>query len=293
MKFVLRDDDVNYFTQPIEIEAIYGKIWNKYPVSLCVVPFMMGRWDKWIKELYNTGNIKDVDKWEKDTTIYPIGDNKYLVSYLTDKIKKKISLCIHGIHHRNLKKPYLSSRPFIITPEFDTDVDLTASLRKAILYLEDVFKIKIKVFTPPNNRLSKSAYKALLDNNLSFVSGGIPQYKKKIFHAHTFRYLSHKLLNNRFLNKGRSYPYLYNYSNRFELDSYVSQTPYTTFDQLKETFNFVREKDGIYVLSTHYNGYGLPLSYDSSKTLNDIFIKFLNYTRNFNHIEYVTFDSLI
>jgi hypothetical protein len=39
MRFAIRDDDTNYFTQPEQLARVYGAVWEVCPVSLSVVPF--------------------------------------------------------------------------------------------------------------------------------------------------------------------------------------------------------------------------------------------------------------
>ena len=39
MKFAIRDDDVSFFTKPIELESLYKNLWEKnIPVSFAVIP---------------------------------------------------------------------------------------------------------------------------------------------------------------------------------------------------------------------------------------------------------------
>lgn len=52
VKRAIRDDDTNYFTQPEDLVKVYGKVWNKCPISLSVIPFQ-----KMYKKRSNTKKI--------------------------------------------------------------------------------------------------------------------------------------------------------------------------------------------------------------------------------------------
>ena len=48
MKFVIRDDDLNFFFDPIDIEKNFRDIWDICPISMSVIPFVKGDWKKQI-----------------------------------------------------------------------------------------------------------------------------------------------------------------------------------------------------------------------------------------------------
>jgi len=56
MKFAIRDDDVSFFTKPMELEKLYKDLWEKnIPVSFAVIPFAVksyycGDWEKFYQE---------------------------------------------------------------------------------------------------------------------------------------------------------------------------------------------------------------------------------------------------
>jgi len=51
MKFVIRDDDLNYFSEPKEIVEVYKKIFSfKILVGFSVIPFIKSTSDSWFGE---------------------------------------------------------------------------------------------------------------------------------------------------------------------------------------------------------------------------------------------------
>ena len=78
MKFAIRDDDINFWTNVEEIDTIYREIWAKgIKVSFAVIPFSV--------RSFNSG---DRNKFYQNKELMPIGKNKEIVEYLRNKIKK-------------------------------------------------------------------------------------------------------------------------------------------------------------------------------------------------------------
>ena len=143
MKFALRDDALNFFYSPEDIQKNYKDIWDICPVSMSVVPFIKGDWPNLVKENEIRGpGIMEPDLIESiinDNEIHPLDANNELVDFVKEKIiEKKIYLTIHGIHHRNEDPeiPQLTTN-FGIGAEFYTCRDLTEPLHEAILYIEN------------------------------------------------------------------------------------------------------------------------------------------------------------
>ena len=155
MKFIIRDDDVSYHFQPVQLSAWYEGIIEICPVSICIPPFIKGNFFDGIYRLdHNIKRGREV--WLADES-YKIGDNKELVEYLKNLIAKgKVSIGLHGIRHRNeeerSKTPMKGN--YITGAEFYTDIDYTDYLHEAKEYLENLFNIKVNYFSPPQNLVS-------------------------------------------------------------------------------------------------------------------------------------------
>src|SRR5678816_2085855 len=42
MRIAIRDDDTCYFTSPVDLEQVYGDVWQRIPICLATVPFTVG-----------------------------------------------------------------------------------------------------------------------------------------------------------------------------------------------------------------------------------------------------------
>ena len=120
MKFPIRDDDVNYFTTPMELIRNYETVWDVCPVSFSVVPF---------HACTKTGAIPE--KYWSGDRIFPIGENKELVQFLKEKIREgKVSIMLHGYSHKDNPDGY----------EFETGVELCNKIKQGKEYLESLWE---------------------------------------------------------------------------------------------------------------------------------------------------------
>jgi hypothetical protein len=275
MKFAIRDDDTNFFTTPEELENCYSDIWNVCPISLSIVPFVKGRWDIFITEYLKNYNIKSIVLQDKDR-IFPIGENNELITFLKKKIREnKISVNIHGIHHRR----------DIDGKEFFTKEDLTNELAKGIEYLENLFQIKIKTFVPPHNTISKEGYLAIIHNNLNLV-GSLSVRKRSTKYILT--YLKLKIFKLRYKH---SYPYILKFKDHSEV-RYYSLTPQVSYDMLKESFDFVYKMNGVFILSTHYWEFNSSQNYNENLKMKDVLNKFFKYVSTHNNVEFLSVNEI-
>jgi len=147
---VIRDDDTCYFTSQHKIERIYERVWERgFKVSLAVIPKVKTINDPLIPPRYR-GKMSE----------HPIYNNRELTDYLKEKVaKQKVDIVQHGYNHEKLHG----------TPEFcirDLS-EIKNRLKLGRKNLESSFSIKIKVFVPPWNRVSKQAWNALKQEGLA------------------------------------------------------------------------------------------------------------------------------
>lgn len=278
MKFAIRDDDTSYFTSPEELENCYSDIWDVCPISLSVIPFVKGRWDIAIKEYLETYRIKDITLQDKNK-IFPIGENDALVTFLQKKIREnRISINIHGIHHRG----------DINGKEFLTNKDLTDELAKGIKYLENLLKVKIKIFVPPHNIVSKEGLLAVINNHLSLVGGGLSFVKRDFRIQYILAYYKKQMCR---LKYRHSYPYVIKFNDHSEVN-YYSLTPEVSFDMLEKSFDFVYKMNGVYILSTHYWEFNSKQHYDRKIKMKDVFKKFFEYVCAYNNVEFLSVNKV-
>jgi len=283
MKFAIRDDDVNFFTNPTELEYIYKELWQQnICVSFSVIPFA-------VKSYY----CGDRERFYQDEKQNPVGENKELVEFLREKIKeKKVSIMLHGFSHQYKVAVDKKSEPVLATQ------DNLINFRKNKLgknlcwygeyswkpyeqmkketkigkeYLEDLFQIKITVFVPPSNDISKEGVKAVAECGLN-ISGTIMLSKfNRPVNIYSIRNWFLRIWWR--LNYNKIYPYVMNYGRHKELCAY-GLVPNVTFENLKQQFNFCRKINAPFVLSIHY------WEIIEKTYLKDIFCQFVKFVQN-------------
>ncbi len=75
MRCAIRDDDTSYFTRPEQLERVYGRYWDRIPVSLAVVPCHASTRSKAIPPEHREGHRS-----------FPLADNLPLVEYLRAQV---------------------------------------------------------------------------------------------------------------------------------------------------------------------------------------------------------------
>lgn len=295
MKFALRDDDLNYFFHPKEIEHNYKEIWDICPISMSVVPFIKGNWKENVIKMENHGpgemSPKLLEDIINDKKVYPIGNNKSLINFIKDKIEeKKIYLTLHGIYHRN-EDPIIPKfdNNFGIGAEFYTTRDLTNKVKKAINYLEDLFQQKIEVFTPPQNSLSNKGLDALVNNNL-FVCTDLPDLRRleTIFTLGIINYLKYGI--HKVNNRGFVYPHTI-INGRLKIVDHQRLQPGTDIMKIYEGFERAHKNDGVFVLSTHSHGFSYKMN-NSDKRMGQVLKEFVHYVSNKRNVEFVSLNQL-
>jgi len=156
----LRDDDINWFTDPKRLEALYEPIFYLVKPTLCVTPFV-GEiyWKVRESELLLQSKKeklefvrglwlqKDIDKIR-----YSIYDNEQLMGLLRKWcIEGKVEIALHGITHNQSPEGF----------ECEAEPPSFEEFNVILSNLEDALGTKIKWFSPPNNSIKKSWMKIL------------------------------------------------------------------------------------------------------------------------------------
>jgi len=295
MKLAIRDDDLNFFFNPEEIENNYKDIWDICPISMSVIPFIKGNWPQYVKDAKEKGpgnlSQKDIIKILADNCVYPIGDNIELVDFIRKKIQEnKVYLTFHAIHHRNEDNiiPHFSNN-FGIGAEFYTSRDLTKPLSSAIKYIEKTFNQPIKVFTPPQNLLNSNGIKAIMNNHLA-ICCDFPRIKDistlKLFGLTNYlKYAFFKIKHN-FI----SYPFVIS-NNSYKIIGHHRLQPGSNIEELYSAFKNNYNQNGLFVVSTHSNGFNYKMeNYD--KTMGDTLKEFIFHTTKYPNIQFVTLNQI-
>lgn len=269
MKFAIRDDDTNFFTNPEDLKKIYSHIWNICPISLAVVPFIASMKSPAIPE----------EHWQ-DNKIFPIGENSELVSYLREKIREgKISIMLHGYSHKDNPDGY----------EFEMGNNLYQKIKKGKEYLEKIFQVEVNTFVPPHNTILKQGIEAVIKArmNLSVVPGFY--FHKRPWDFRTFRLLLKSIFFR--VKHGLGIPYVLDFGTHKEIRCYPL-TPQVNFESLKEKFDFIYKFDGVFCLATHFWEFEAKMKNDQGKFQKEVFEKFWSYIHSKSEIKFLSLDEI-
>ncbi len=295
MNFAIRDDDINYWTNPSDLESVYSGIWEKgFVVSFSVIPFA-------VKSFYPG----ERGKFYQDEKKSPVGENGELIKYLKNRIaEEKASITLHGYSHQ--RKFAVPGEPgyFSLTKDniaqhakhlprvkptylneyiWKTYECLKEETAKGKKYLESLFGGKITVFVPPGNSISRDGAKAVSECGLS-LSGTMRLVKfNRTPDFHSLKNYVLKLLWRLVYN--RVYPYVMDYGSHRELCAY-GLVKKTTLDELKKSFLFCLKKNAPFVLAVHH------WELLKNPPLLETFKEFLEFVFTFKDISFKDLNSL-
>ena len=236
MRCAIRDDDTSFFTRPEQLERVYGRYWDRIPVSLAVVPCHASTPSKGIP----------AEHWE-GVRSFPIADNLELVEYLREQVRAgRVSIMLHGWSHQNYPTGF----------EFEAGPRLDERLARGRGYLEALFGGPIRTFVPPHNALSRRGLRAVDRAGLN-VLGSFYSFRpdKKPWGPDTLRnYLlirAHRRKTGRTKRDRLIYPWPLRYNRHAEFGC-QPLVPRTTLDELIEAFEEARRWGGDFCLATHY-----------------------------------------
>lgn len=178
MKFVIRDDDLNYFSTPADVDRWYADIFrSNIPVSFATIPFV-------------TPNADVHVKTDAEYREYAISENAELVSYV--KSHPQMHIMLHGCTHETVNGVF----------EYQKTEDLGQDTLRGKAELEKTFG-PITVFVPPHDQISNHGLLALESANLNLIrSKGskniLPRFSSILV---AFQMLLHRL---RFIPKSRA-----------------------------------------------------------------------------------------
>lgn len=147
MKFVIRDDDLNYFSKPDDIERWYADIFAQgIPVGFATIPFVKG-----VSDVYTADA-------PKDDIEHPISNNRELIEYV--KGNPHIEILQHGVNHDRIDGIF----------EYARKVPLEKT-RRGKEELERAFGAKVRVFVPPHDWIHKSGIRSVEAAGLDIIRG--------------------------------------------------------------------------------------------------------------------------
>lgn len=234
MKFVIRDDDVNYFSTPADIERWYADMFAEgVPVAFSAIPYVSPASD--VYPFYPKETARVVEERE-----YPIGDNQELVNYMKDN--PLIEVLQHGTTHETHDGIY----------EYQAPVARKETLRGRE-ELERAFGTSVSLFVPPHDWIGTSGVYSVEAAGQDIIRGrgaGLRNFIPRL--AYLFNFL-HMLLYKCFhalTGRVPAYPYVLDFGRHRELCSYRLEDA-DVFAGLE----YAHAKDGIFVVVTHLHFY--------------------------------------
>ncbi len=230
--FVIRDDDLSFFSKPKDIEEYYGDIFKMgIPVSFSAIPFIGINSDAWSPLLY----LDDKSKISKSE--YPISSNQELTAYV--KGNNLIEILQHGCTHETKSGIF----------EYQKHSGLLGETVRGKRELEQAFGSEIKIFVPPHDQISNHGISVIEKLKQDIIrSRG---FKNIIFNRFYVVGLV-KMVLHKVKYAGKSffpaYPYIVNlgghkeaYSNRLCLD----------FEKIKKCLIETKKVGGVFILVDH------------------------------------------
>lgn len=263
--FIIRDDDLSYFTDVDDLRRSYEGIWEHYPVTFSAIPWQKGAL---------AGHVP-VSHWHTDCA-YAIGDNVDLVRFITAEIKAgHADIALHGIHHTYKPRRY-SLWPELLSYDGNFRRDVEGGRR----YLEELFGIDINVFVPPSNAMTKRIASALIKDGWNIFN--LPGVRKN---SRSLLSMKHQIARMK-----RLYSFMRNgfdstdpllWAERWELGS-QALTPTSDMGLLKRAFLHALNNGHPFVLATHHWQHGSLVPGGDGIRQHDLMREFLDYVSQYD-----------
>ena len=225
LRFVLRDDDTSFFTQPDHLEAAYRMVPREVPVSLAVIPFDVPSFNRGNKETFVQAQRPEA-----------VSANTALVDYIREK-GSRFHVMLHGFNH------LYSRQHDRWVGEFE-EIGFGAARRAIELgarELETAFRRQISEFVPPSNAISLGAARAL--GAAEFLLMGTLNRWRHLRAPANWRQLAR-------LRKAPRF-FVRRFTTHAEIPCRVL-TPLASLQQLKHEMDACAGFQGTFVLGTHY-----------------------------------------
>jgi hypothetical protein len=265
MKFCIRDDDINYFTNPILLNEIYSQV-PYVKSNLSITPYC-GEIYRKIVEFENCLISNKEKKYYYNNLhpslshiTYPIYNNKKLINFLINN-KTSFEYALHGITHNMNKNGYECMD--LVDSDYFTKVKYE---------LEKTLKISLKLFSAPNNSISSSWLDCLYKNNLNLITSYGIKPNEASFSIDSI-YSTLKILPQYLLsNKQRRQWCVLKYRKVRTVQSYPISI-YSNINDVIREIDYAYENKIFFILAIH--------SYQfSNKEYKDLFLKICKYVKN-------------
>lgn len=244
MKFVIRDDDLNYFSTPDDIERWYADIFSQgIPVGFSTIPFVKGTSDVYVGN-EAVGNDRE----------YPVGENRALIDYILRN--PLIEIMQHGCTHETLNGVF----------EYQKKSGLFGETARGKQYLENIFKRAIGIFVAPHDQISNHGIRAIEAARLNLIrsKGSKNCILRASYITVLLNMVGHLIAHGvRSREQMPPYPYTIDVGKHREAFSIRLET---NPKDLYRAIDFLAQKNGNMVMVTHLH----TLTPEKKQILNDI-----------------------
>lgn len=234
MKFIIRDDDLSFYTDLKKLKDLYDPIFERgFRVSFATIPC-----ERKVKNKNNRKAYKQIDEWRW------LGENEDLIKYIKPKVQAgQIEIMLHGFDHNYV----IAGDRFIGECVQKNKGDLLRDFSRGKKYLEELFGIEVLSFVPPSNQIDAKAIEVLGKVGIKNLSGAItPIFNRNLDLKNIFNWLKYVCY---YVFNGRRYPYVLNNGTTDELTYY---TLTTDLSKLKNDVDYCEEKGAPFVLAMHH-----------------------------------------
>jgi hypothetical protein len=232
MKFVIRDDDLNYFSKASDIEGWYHDIFSQHiPVGFSTIPCINPT-----KDAYQIkANTEDKE--------YPIRENTELITYI--KNNPLIEILQHGTTHETVGGVYEYQQK--------TATLVTETLRGKE-ELEKAFGDQFKhIFVPPHDWIGSDGVRAVESAHMNIIRGrgaGLRNWIPRLAYIKIFFTMFAFKLFHGWRGGVPACPYVLDFGLHKEVCSYRLEDT-DVFDGLA----YAHKKGGVFVVVTHLHFY--------------------------------------
>lgn len=231
MKFVIRDDDLNFFSKPADINFWYKDIFHqRIPVGFAIVPFA-----KKTSDIY-TGDYGNPSKE------YPISDNLTLINYI--KNNDLIEVLQHGCTHETKNGVFEYSRKY----------NLLNDTVRGNRELEKSFNRKIRIFVAPHDRISNHGISAIESLGLNLIRGrGSKNFILRKNYFFIFPMMIFRRIRYPIKTMLPAYPYVLDFGKHKEAYSYRLED--NNLEELFGKLEYAKRKNGNFIIVNHLHSF--------------------------------------
>lgn len=229
MRFVIRDDDLNYFSTPADIERWYSGVFAEcIPVGFSTIPFVMPESDVY------TGGATYVERE------YPLHENGPLVEYV--KREPLIEILQHGTTHRTIEGRY----------EYQGLV-ARGTTRRGREELERAFGQDVSIFVPPHDWIGTSGVLDVEEAGMDIIRGrgaGLRNLILRPAYAAVFLRMLAFRARHAFSRRAPAYPHVLDFGKHREACSYRLED-----EDVFAGLEHAHAQSGHFVVVTHLHFY--------------------------------------